>query len=111
MELRRGTPWILYAATWLSVGAAGLAIWAAAALEQARNPPPCHGIGWGCSLEPAESAGLALVVLGVPYLVALASLLGLLELAGPKGTRMRAVVAGLGAALPLVVVVLIAVPW
>jgi hypothetical protein len=101
-SLRRGTPWVLYALTWVSVAAAALVIWCGVAADQAAAPPPCHGIGWGCDLHPGEVAILVVIILGLPYLVVLAAVLGLLEIAGPRGTSMRVVVAGLGFSAPLI---------
>lgn len=58
------------------VAAAGVAVAAVAvalvavvvgvAIEQAAGPQNCHGIGWGCTPDPATSAFLAGMVVGAP---------------------------------------------
>lgn len=99
---RRGTAWTLYLLTLLSA----LPL---AALLAAANPMPegaCSGIGFGCSLYGWDAAGFALLVLGVPYAVGLAVVIGLLCLLPDRLAVVVTIVAGIGLAVPWVLGVL-----
>jgi hypothetical protein len=87
--------WLPYAVLGVALVATPLVVAVSAAGQRARyqdEPPPCYGIGWGCSLDP-ESVGL---LMGGAYVVALAGLLlivGLLHLGGPKLALARSILA------------------
>jgi hypothetical protein len=96
----RTTAWLLYLA--MLVSALPLA-----ALVAHSNPMPdgaCSGIGWGCSLYGWDAAAFALLLLGLPYAVGLAVLLGLLSLLPDRAAVVSTVTAGIGLAVPWVVV-------
>ena len=75
---RPSTPWLLYLATLLS----GLPLAGAVALANPMPAGACSGIGWGCSLYGWDAAGFLLVIVGIPFAVVLAVVVGLLSLAG-----------------------------
>ena len=86
--------WFLYAATLASA----LPL---AAVIAAATPMPeggCSGIGWGCSLYGWDAAAVMLIIIGVPYALALGILLLILSFVGR-------------AAAPIVAWVGLAVPW
>lgn len=92
----RGIAWTLYLLTLVSA----LPL---AALLAAATPMPagaCSGIGFGCSLYGWDAAGFALLILGVPYAVGLAVLLGLLSLLPDRIAIVVPIVAGIGLAIP-----------
>lgn len=55
--------------TTVAVAVAVAAVAVGVAIEQAANPPNCHGIGWGCTPDPATSALLAGMIVGAPTVV------------------------------------------
>lgn len=69
----RRRPWVRpVAAAGVTIAAVAVALVAVAvgvAIEQAANPPNCHGIGWGCTPDPATSAFLAGMIVGAPTVV------------------------------------------
>lgn len=94
------SPWAVYAATLLSA----LPL---AAVVAVTNPQPegaCSGIGFGCSLYGWDAAAFLLIFLGLPYIVGLAVLLGLLALLPPRLAAVRTGVAWTGLAVPWVLV-------
>ena len=95
----RTAAWILFLLTLVSA----LPI---AAVIAAAHPMPegaCSGIGFGCSLYGWDVAGFALLFLGVPYALGLATLLGVLCLLPDRWAGIVTAVAGLGLAVPWVV--------
>lgn len=98
----RKTAWILYLLTLLSA----LPL---AALLAATTPMPdgaCSGIGFGCSLYGWDAAGFTLLFIGVPYVLGLGVLLGLLSLLPERIAVIATVVGGLGLAVPWAVATL-----
>ena len=98
---RRAT-WTLYALTIAS----GLPL---AAIIAAATPMPegaCSGIGFGCSLYGWDAAGLALLILGVPYALGLTLVLGLLSLLPERHAPIATGVAAVGLAVPWVLTLL-----
>ena len=98
----RTAAWILYLLTLVSA----LPL---AAVVAATNPMPegaCSGIGFGCSLYGWDAAGFALLLLGVPYALGLAAVLGVLSLLPERFAGIVTIVAGLGLAIPWILVVL-----
>ena len=91
----RATAWTLYLLTLASALPLGAKIASA-------NPADCgcSGIGFGCSLYGWDAAGFALLLLGVPYAVILAALLGVLCLLPARYAVVAKVVAGFGLAVP-----------
>ena len=94
---------------WAAVVATVASALPLAALVAVSNPMPegaCSGIGWGCSLYGWDAAGLALLLLGVPYVVLLVAVVALLHLlpARHRAAPVRTV-AWAGFALPWIVVV------
>jgi hypothetical protein len=77
------------------------------ALIASANPADggCSGIGFGCSLYGWDAAGFALLLLGVPYAVILAALLGVLCVLPRRYAGIVEVVAGLGLAVPWLAVI------
>lgn len=52
------------------------AVWAGTAAHQAEHPPTCFGIGWGCTPDPASTAGLlGIIIVGPAFVVLIATLL------------------------------------
>lgn len=93
--------WFLYAATLASaLPIAAIIAWATPMPEGA-----CSGIGWGCSLYEWDAAGFALMIFGIPYAIALATVLFMLSFVGKKAAP---VVAGIGLAIPWAFALLIA---
>lgn len=62
---RRSFPWIVVGIAALAALPVGLFVWCLTAVEYAKNPPSCYGLGWGCSLDPTSSG----VVGGILWLV------------------------------------------
>lgn len=91
----RSTAWILYLLTLASALPLG-------AMIASANPADggCSGIGFGCSLYGWDAAGFALLLLGVPYAVVLAAVLGVLSLLPQRYAVLAKVVAGAGLAVP-----------
>ena len=72
--------WFLYMATLASaLPIAAVIAWATPMPEGA-----CSGIGWGCSLYEWDAAGFALVIFGVPYAAAVATVLFILSFVGKR---------------------------
>ena len=93
--------WYLYAATLASA----LPI---AAITAGSTPMPegaCSGIGWGCSLYEWDAAGFMLLIFGIPYAMALTTVLFILSFVGKKGAP---IVATIGLVIPWVLTLLIA---
>lgn len=94
---RRLAPWLLFAATLLSA----LPLGAIVAASLPASPGDCEGIGFGCSLHGWNAAKFALLVLGIPYALALFVLLSLLSLGRSPGWLIaQTVVALTGLAVP-----------
>ena len=95
--------WFLYLATLASaVPIAAIIAWATPMPEGA-----CSGIGWGCSLYEWDAAGFALVIFGVPYAAALATVLFILSFVGKRAAP---VVGWVGLAIPWMFAVFLALP-
>ena len=97
----RTTAWTLYLLTLLS------ALPLAAILADANQMPAggCSGIGFGCSLYGWDAAGFLLLIIGIPYALGLAAVLGVLSLLSDRRAPIATVVAGVGLAIPWMFVV------
>ena len=52
------------------------AVWAGTAAYQAEHPPTCFGIGWGCELDPASTAGfMGILIVGPAFVLIVVTLL------------------------------------
>ena len=73
---RRMFPWLVVGV--LAVAAVPLGSLARylTIVEHSDVPPPCYGLGWGCSLSPGDTG----FVMGVLWFVAVAVLAGLLAI-------------------------------
>lgn len=100
----RALAWTLYALTLASV--LPLAPIYAGANEMPEGA--CSGIGWGCSLYGWDAVGFALLIVGIPYALGLALLLGVLCLLPDRIAPIVTVVAAIGLAVPWVLVLLAA---
>lgn len=89
-------PLVLYLLTLASALPLGQVL--AAAYPQPEGA--CSGIGWGCSLYGWDAAYFVLMVVGVPYALALGFVLGLLSLLPERWRGVQTAVAALGLAVP-----------
>lgn len=93
--------WLLYVATLASaLPVAAVVAWATPMPEGA-----CSGIGWGCSLYEWDAAGFALIIFGVPYAAALATVLFILTFVGKRAAP---IVGWIGFAIPWLFAVFLA---
>lgn len=92
---RRGVPWLIFLLTLFSAWPLGAMVAAATPA----TPDDCEGIGFGCSLHEWNAARFLLLILGVPYAVCLAAVLGVLSLHA-RWLRAQTFVAVVGLAAP-----------
>ena len=88
---RRSFPWIVVGIAALAALPLGLLVRWLTAVEYAKHPPSCYGLGWGCSLDPASSG----MVGGILWLVgvgAVAVALAITELFWKQIAVLRSVV-------------------
>jgi hypothetical protein len=100
LDRPRTSAWTLYLLTLVS--AIPLA-----AIVAASNPMPeggCSGIGFGCSLYGWDAAGFVLLIVGVPYALGLALVLGVLSLVTDRRSTVTTIVATVGLAVPWLLV-------
>src|SRR5688572_25856468 len=96
MDLRwRAVPWLLFLGTLLSAWPLGALI--AASLPATADG--CEGIGFGCSLHGWNAARFVIVVVGIPYALGLAAVLGVLSW-NERWLRVQIAVAMVGLAVP-----------
>lgn len=91
--LRRGDQWGRLRAGWASWATLGIAVvltpvfgWLVTLetrWEQAENPPPCTGLGFGCELDPSATGWLAAAAY-LFVLVVVAVVVALLHLGGRR---------------------------
>ena len=98
MTRRRWFPWAVFATTLVS--AAPLAPLIYLGVPKEGGTANCGGIGFGETPCGWNAVGLTLILLGVPYALLIAVVLGLSELLGGAGTRARSVIALVGLAIP-----------
>ena len=71
---RRSFPWIVVAALVVAAAPLGFLAKLVTADLYSDNPPPCFGLGWGCSFSPDDVG----VLMAIFWLIGVASIAGLL---------------------------------
>ena len=71
---RRSFPWIVVGALVVAAVPLGWLAKVVTAASYRDSPPPCFGLGWGCSFSPGDVG----VLMGIFWLIAVASLAALL---------------------------------
>lgn len=75
----RWFPWSVVALLLALAPLAGVIGWLATVAQYRDTPPPCYGIGWGCSLSP-RVAGLLFGTLWLMSVAVIAAVLSVTEL-------------------------------
>jgi hypothetical protein len=89
---RRWFPWSVVGVLAVLAAPVGFLAALTTSLQYEDSPPPCYGIGWGCSLGPGSS-GLLMGVFWLFVVACLAVLLAVTELFWERVATIRSVTA------------------